>query len=123
VGISKESYIVGQILEERARSRSDADPTITYGELVGLVGLPKLTGNWSDHPLSVILGNLNDKDCAANRPFRSVLVVNARSRISGNLFFGAVEQLRYGGVKIPDDKRTMYWYLERDLLIRYWRKQ
>lgn len=114
---------VGEILQERARSRLEPEPTITYGELVTRVGLQPFTGpDWQNHPLSRILGELNDEDHAANRPFRSVLVVNAKTKVSGDSFFWAVSQLRYGGVEIPADRRLAYWYLERDMLLAYWRR-
>ena len=113
---------VGEPLEERARSRFEPDPTITYGDLVKRFNLPKFTsGNWENHPLSGILGALNEDDHAANWPFRSVLVVNVKTNMSGDLFFWAVSQLRYGGIKIPKPQQTAYWYLERELLLKYWR--
>jgi hypothetical protein len=115
---------VGELLQERARSRLEPEPTITYGELAKRLGLPAFKGpDWQNHPLSGILGELNNEDHAANRPFRSVLVINAKDNISGASFFWAVSQLRYGGVEIPGNCRTAYWYLERDMLLAYWRRQ
>jgi hypothetical protein len=111
----------GDVLADRARSRDRAEAPITYGDFAEVLGLEPFRGpDWNNHPMSWILGQLNDEDHAAGRPFRSVLVINSQSRISGPNFFGAVARLRFDGVPVPDEQWRQFWSDEFARLLRHY---
>ena len=114
--------VIGDLLQRRAASVLEPEVTITYGDLAERTGLPPFRDkNWMAHPLSKILGELNEQDHAANRPFRSALVVNAESGVTGESFFNALAELRYSGAEVPAERKREFWIVERDLVVNYWR--
>lgn len=112
--------IVHMMLVERAKSLRRSEATITYGELAKRLEVPRFnSANWAEHPLSNVLGQLNDLDHAAERPFASVLVASSDTRYSVPSFFRATEQLR--NVRISASKRRQYWDAEFTQLLKYYR--
>jgi hypothetical protein len=112
--------IVHRMLVDRAKFSRRSEAPITYGELAERLGMPPFRGaNWTDHPLSNVLGRLNDIDHAASRPFMSALLVSSDTRYSGKSFFRAAEQLRK--ITIPKRNRRQYWDDEFTSLLEYYR--
>ena len=67
------------------------------------------SANWQDHPLSRILGELDEADTESERPFLSALVVNKDTGFSGPGLFKAIADLRRNGNPIPEAEREDYW--------------
>ena len=110
----------GDVLADRARSRDRAEAPITYGDFAEVLGLEPFKGpDWNNHPMSRILGQLNAEDNAAGRPFRTALVINGQSRISGPSFFGDLARLRLGDVPIPEEQWYQFWTEEFTQLLQY----
>jgi hypothetical protein len=113
--------VAGEILQERARTLRRSEAPITYGQLAQVLGMPPFKGpDWENHPLSQVLGHLNDEDHAVGRPFRSVLVLSGNTGYSGNSFFRVAEELRNSGVPIPLNRRYQYWADEFTRLLQHY---
>jgi hypothetical protein len=110
-------------LRDRARTRSKPEATITYGDLAERMGMPPFrNANWLEHPLSDILGQLNDEDHALGRPFLSCLVVNGQTHYSGPSFFKAVAGLRRNGNPIPKAEQYTFWSAEMGRLLEFYKR-
>lgn len=90
---------VGTLLETIAKNRD----VINYGRIVEQFGLPPLDGAWAAHPLSNIFEVLDQQDAAANRPFRTSVVVAAETNRPGNGYFEALHRLK----NIPDPRTAV----------------
>ena len=84
----------------------------TYGAIVEQFGLPLLDGAWSAHPLSEIFELFDQQDAAANRPFRTSVVIAQELNRPGDGFFEALERLK----NVPDPRtpnaRDALWTAE-----------
>ena len=84
----------------------------TYGAIVERFGLPPLDGAWSAHPLSEIFEVLDQQDAAANRPFRTSVVIAQELNRPGDGYFEALERLK----GLPDPRtpnaRDALWTAE-----------
>lgn len=87
---------IGALLESVAKRKGQ----IHYSQIVEQFDLPSLDGAWSSHPLSQIFEVLDQQDAAANRPFRTSVVVLVESNRPGNGFYEALHRLK----NIPDPK-------------------
>ncbi len=85
---------IGAVLEATARNHD----LVNYGRLVEQFNLPPFDGAWSDHPLSTIFEELDQQDAAADRPFRTSVVVAVETNTPGSGYFEALERLK----NIPD---------------------
>lgn len=81
---------IGAVLEATAKDHR----VMNYGRLAEQFNLPPLDGAWSAHPLSSIFEVLDQEDAAANRPFRTSVVVAVETNTPGSGYFEALERLK-----------------------------
>jgi hypothetical protein len=80
-------------LENRVRQLGDRS-LISYGELVGELDLPPLTGPWPSHPLCKMFGDLDEQDELHHRAWRTAIVVSKDDLMPGTGFYDTLEKLR-----------------------------
>ncbi len=108
-----DSEKVGSFLEQKAKLGNP----INYTDVVNAFpDCPCLSGSWHGHPLCPIFGILDEEDHAANRPWRTALVVCKGENRPGNGFFEAIARLRG---TVTEDKDAI-WTHEYERLIDYY---
>ena len=81
---------VGAALESTAKNSG----LTNYSIIARQFNLPSMDGAWSAHPLSQIFEVLDQQDAAANRPFRTSVVVAIDTNRPGAGLFEALERLK-----------------------------
>ncbi len=104
---------VGRFLEQKAKLGNP----IAYKDVVDAFPgrLPNFSGSWQGHPLSSIFGELDEQDHAANRPWRTALVVSRETGRPGQGFFDTIARLR--GIDIAQEDRERIWLTEYKRLV------
>jgi hypothetical protein len=97
---------IGARLQEIALAKT----TISYGRLIGELGLPELDGPWPSHPLARIFEVLDQEDADAGRPFRTSVVVSQKTNEPGGGFFEALGRLK--GTRVTKQQQTSIWISE-----------
>jgi len=98
--------------------RANGDGPITYGELTRQLGLPPPDGAWEAHPLAAAFDALDREDAAADRPFRTSMVVAKETGLPGNGFFKSLFELKGRSAK-SDDQRLDEWVKESRLAMEH----
>ncbi|CAI2307021.1 hypothetical protein [Vibrio parahaemolyticus] len=90
-----------------------------YKTIVERFDLPDLDGAWSSHPLRDIFLFLDRQDAAANRPFRTSVVIKIKTNSPGPGYFEALEELK--GIADPKTKaaREKLWLSELNKVYSY----
>jgi hypothetical protein len=108
---------VGAYLEARLKVKSPR-PTY-YKDVASHFGLPEFDGAFRAHPLCQIFEVLDQQDAAANRPFRTSLVIGVTTNCPGQGFFEALERLKgKTDPKVPG-AREQLWISELNDAYRY----
>lgn len=92
---------LARFLEDRAKRKR----TVYYSELVTQFGLPPLEGGWMGHPLERAFDALDKEDAAANRPFRTSMVISKDNNIPGNGYFKSLFDLK--GISAKSEKQRI----------------
>lgn len=115
-----------EVTRELRRLASTGDrqkALITYGVLAERANMKPFTdANWHNHPLSIILGEIDDDDARASRPFITSLVVSRRNRVSGHGLFTVISAYRRGGVPVPETEEQDVWSREVDEVLEHYRQ-
>jgi hypothetical protein len=77
-------------LEGKARDQR----TVFYSDLVARFGLPPLGEHWNLHPLAQAFDILDREDAAANRPFRTSVVIAKENNMPGGGYFTSLATLK-----------------------------
>ena len=81
---------------------------VTYSELAkAFPPMSKTFVPWPAHPLCEIFEQLDQEDSRNNLPFRTAIVVNAKTKMPGPGFFGMYKRLRRKS--LIQSEQHIYW--------------
>lgn len=85
--------------------------TTTYGAVCNAFGLPPLDGAWNAHRLCMIFDQIDRRDAAHSRPFKTAVVLNLADGKVGAGFFEALA--RYKNISaLNADAKLSAWSKE-----------